>query len=259
MNGFRLVQQPWQPPPRADGLGPRDCKTNEENAVQGRHLSPQCDESVFTSQYRSNLQLRALARLEALEAVSEIAGRAPAEVRPYPSLVNNWMRAQLECLGRAQPELAAAIVEELAHRRSPAWPSTDDVAACARYLGEYRPPAPPPPQREPNSERYVEAAGLLIAACVKDQIPLATIDPLKPGQPAEVVRGSYGSAAFGDAVTRLIKHGFTLAFAPFGRRAIPPKIEIPGFEWRELPDGSGWQFAEVGSDGKSAKSKGGRS
>jgi len=258
MNGFQLVRGPWQPPPRQDGLGPRQAKTTEENSLQGKYMRPTADPAPYTESYRARLQLKALARLEVAEAVAEIAGRVPAEIRTYPSLTDAWMRSELTALGTAQPELGEAVAEELRTRRSPAWLPAEDIAACTRYLGEYRAPPPPEPERPAHAESYLQAAAMVIAGGYALGCQFALWDPNHPDAAmSRCLDARAAGPASADHVLARVKQGYHLAWMPHGRRLIAPAIEVPGHAWRELPSGEGVVLAPTEPESKPTQKKGG--
>ena len=247
MNGYRLERSPWQPPPRSDGLGPRQSKSGEENVVQGKYENDTpVDANVFTEAYLAERQAEVVSDLIAERVESEVASRVPDDARGLPACADRWIVANVRAFGRKFPQHARAIERRLSGGELPGRPHREDVARCEAYLGEWQRPAPPAPERPRHPASYLEACGLLIAACQKQSIPLAVLDPLKQDEPPTVPLDARASAPiFGEPLLKRIEAGYHLGFAPYGRRAMPPSTDVAGHAFVPLPSGEGWIFTAV--------------
>jgi hypothetical protein len=185
------------------------------------------------------------------------------KVHPYPRreftvveprLKNIALQRLARQIGQQEPDLEPFAEQEISERTTAHWCSDADEAASAVFLGEVRRPPPPEPERPKPSVEYVAACKLVISACYAQSITLHAVDPLRPDAPPTAMLSARASGP-GDVDSQVarIQAGYLLAWAPTGRRLMAPKIEIVGFEWRELEGGTGVVLAPVESQPKAAK------
>lgn len=243
-------------PLQASGF-PRYTKLPTHNA---RQLRLEVDPTPLLSECPTleQVEQELIDELLALKMLAHAFARVPSDVHANePNLIWDALHRLLRKeLPERFPRLAGAFKAEAEHRKSPLWPALDDVRAASQWYGPPILPPPPEPEKPAPSAEYVAACKLVISACHQQSITLHAVDPLRLNAPPTAMLSARASGpADVDSQVARIQAGYLLGWAPTGRRLVPPKVEIVGYCWRELPGGTGVVLAAIENEAKPSKAE----